>query len=251
MRSVFGFLDPFVPRPRTLQSRIVVVFAILVVAIQGAVLVLLDAALSSSADVRIRDELVVGERVFRRVLEQNGRQLMQAAEVLSRDFGFREAVATRDVDTLHSVLRNHGARIGVEAMSIVSQDGRILADSVQTDVTGKAFEHAWLLKLASSEGRALGLVVRDEAVHQMVIVPVLAPQPVAWAGCPRDGRSLRERSGKPHRAQGVLPDTLGPGRLEAARFAPWRHPGRDTRRIADASAGARAARTYRRRERRA
>ena len=100
MERIRRVLGPFLPPLHSLQSRIVLFFAILIVAIQAVVLVLLDAALSRSSDVRIREELLVGERVFKRVLEQNSRQLMQAAEVLSRDFGFREAVATRDLDTI-------------------------------------------------------------------------------------------------------------------------------------------------------
>jgi diguanylate cyclase (GGDEF)-like protein len=177
MRSPRSFLPPL----RSLQSRIIVVFAVLIVAIQAAVVLLLDAALSRTAEVRLREDLVVGERVFRRVLEQNNRQLMQSAEVLSRDFGFREAVATRDVDTMRSALANHGARIGVDAMAVVSQQDQVLADALRPGTDGKPFRDAWLVSAARAEGRAFGLVVEDRQAYQMVIVPVLAPQPVAWA----------------------------------------------------------------------
>ena len=79
------------------------------------------------------------------------------------------------------MLKNHGMRIGVEAMAIVSPDGVVIADTLRPEAAGKPFADGWLLAAARSQGRALGLVSRGAKGYQMVIVPVLAPQPVAWA----------------------------------------------------------------------
>ena len=68
------------------------------------------------------EELHVGERVFLRLLDQNRQRLLQAAEVLSKDFAFRKAVATGDAPTISSVLENHGTRIQASVMMLVSLD---------------------------------------------------------------------------------------------------------------------------------
>ncbi|HTQ75969.1 MAG TPA: GGDEF domain-containing protein, partial [Burkholderiales bacterium] len=87
---------------KSLQWRIVFFFAILLVVVQGVALILLDVANSRTARATTSDELAVGERIFRRQIEQNSRQLAQAAEVLSLDYAFRQAVATRDLETIRS-----------------------------------------------------------------------------------------------------------------------------------------------------
>ena len=95
-----------------LQRRIVLFVAGLLVPVLGAVLLVVNAVNQRNARAAIDDGLAVGARVFERLLEQNNRQLIQAAEILSLDFAFRQAVATRDLRTTESVLSNHGARGG-------------------------------------------------------------------------------------------------------------------------------------------
>src|SRR3954466_10914817 len=87
---------------RTLQSRIVVFFLVLLALVQGGALFLLQHANERNARNNIRQELDVGERVFRRLSEQNVARLTQAVEILSLDFAFRQAVATLDLPTIQS-----------------------------------------------------------------------------------------------------------------------------------------------------
>jgi diguanylate cyclase (GGDEF)-like protein len=189
-----ALLERLVPRTRTLQGRIVIFFAILLIAVQAVVLVLLDAALSRNAQLRIDEELRIGERVFSRVLEQNSRQLFQAAEVLSRDFGFRDAVTTGDLETVHSALINHGARIGSTATAVISPKGKVIADTLPGDLPGKPFAFDALIAAAEHDGRASGTLLRGRSAFHMVVLPVLAPELVAWAifGFPIDRKLVRE-----------------------------------------------------------
>ena len=48
-----------------------------------------------------------------------------------RDFAFREAIATHDTGTIASVLANHGARIGADAMVFVDLEGQVVSDTLQ------------------------------------------------------------------------------------------------------------------------
>ena len=165
---------------RSLQSRIVLLFVALLALVQGTALLLVNAANERNARDHIRQELAVGERIFRRLLEQNHARLAQAAELLSLDFAFREAAATRDLPTIHSVLLNHGARIRADRMALVSLEGQVLADTLYPQHAGQPFQPARLLQAAGQQGRATGMVQDGGRTFQVAVLPVLAPTPIAW-----------------------------------------------------------------------
>jgi diguanylate cyclase (GGDEF)-like protein len=166
---------------KSLQWRIVFFFALLLMVVQGVTLLMVDAASSRSGRATIKDELAVGERIFRRQLEQSGRQLMQGAEILSLDFAFREAVATRDLATIRSALANHGARIQAGFAALVSLERTFIADTRRPGNAGQAFVFPGLMDKAEKTGRASGVALVEGQAFQLVVVPVLAPAPIAWA----------------------------------------------------------------------
>jgi diguanylate cyclase (GGDEF)-like protein len=158
----------------------VLLFGALLVLVQGTALLLVNAVNERNARDHIQRELAVGERIFRRLFDQNHARLAQAAQLLSLDFAFREATATRDLPTMHSMLMNHGARIGADKMALVSLEGRVLADTLDPQHAGEPFEPARLLHAAEREGQATGMVYDEGRAFQVVVVPVLAPTPIAW-----------------------------------------------------------------------
>jgi diguanylate cyclase (GGDEF)-like protein len=168
-------------RFRSLQSRIVLFFVALLVVVQGVTLLLVNAATERSARDDIRHDLDVGEKIFRRLLEQNHARLKQAAEVLALDFAFRDAAATRDLSTIESALVNHGSRIRADEMALVSLERRVLADTLDRARVGRPFPFPRLLDAAERDGAAAGTVLVDGAAFQLVLVPVQAPTPIAWA----------------------------------------------------------------------
>lgn len=165
---------------RSLETRIVVFFVILLALVQVTAFLLVSAANQAIAKREVLNQIGVGERVFRRLLEQNGRQLSQAATVLAADFGFREAIATRDTDTIVSVLRNHGARISASVVMLTDLDNKLLADTLRPDLAGQPFPYADLLAAAMERRQASAVVLIDSRPYQLVVVPVLAPLPIAW-----------------------------------------------------------------------
>ena len=168
-------------RLASLQSRIVVFFLVLLAVVQGVALLLLHHANERNARANIRQELDVGERVFRRLTEQNTARLTQAVEILSLDFAFRQAVATRDLATIQSVLLNHGARIQADKMALLSLNRQVIADTSDPRLAGRAFAYPALLEAAERDGRASGIVMQGGRAYQVAVVPVLAPTPIAWA----------------------------------------------------------------------
>src|SRR5689334_9163781 len=156
-------------RLRTLQSRIVVFFLVLLALVQGGALFLLQHANGRNARNNIRQELDVGERVFRRLSEQNTARLTQAVEILSLDFAFRQAVATLDLPTIQSVLLNHGARIQADKMALLSLDRKVLADTTDPRIAGRAFAYPALLKAAERDGRASGIIMQGNRAYQVSV----------------------------------------------------------------------------------
>jgi diguanylate cyclase (GGDEF)-like protein len=165
----------------SLQARLVAFFGGLLIVALGGVLFAVNLVNSRSARENVDEELVLGEKVFQELVRQNNRQLTQAAEVLSLDFAFRQAVATGDVQTTESVLANHGARINADLAILIGLDDKVIADTANRERIGKPFPFRFVLDTAEKEGGAGRLVVDGGNLYQLVVVPVRAPEPIAWA----------------------------------------------------------------------
>jgi len=166
----------------SLGTRLVLFFVVLLVLVQGLSAFLVTQANSQIARETIDGELEQGERVFRKLLSQNQARLEQGVALLSSDFAFRQAIATNDSGTILSVLRNHGARLGANVMTLASLENVVRADTLDENRVGKSFAFPDLIRLAKAAGKASSAVIRDGKLYQLVVVPVLAPEPIAWVG---------------------------------------------------------------------
>ena len=164
----------------SLRWRIALFFVVLLVLVLGVAAILVTRANAQIARDTIDQQLVQGERVFQRLLAQNQARLQQGAAILSADFAFRQAIASNDAGTILSVLRNHGARVGAAAMVLVSLEGRVRADTQDPTRAGKPFAFGSLLGQAAAANHASSLVHFDGRLYQLIVVPVLAPEPIAW-----------------------------------------------------------------------
>ena len=166
-------------RGRSLQTRIIALFLLLMVFVQVGGFVLINTIGLAAAHKTVAAELDAGARVFNRLLEQDGQRLAQGARLLTSDYAFREAVATGDRATIASVLANHGKRIDASMMMLINLDQHVIAD-MQGEATGRSFTFPGLIKKAMTAQQATAMVVVDEHLYQLVVLPVLAPLPVAW-----------------------------------------------------------------------
>ncbi|WP_254427008.1 bifunctional diguanylate cyclase/phosphodiesterase [Herbaspirillum sp. VT-16-41] len=165
-----------------LESKIVALFIILIVVVQLAGFVAIRTAIDRNARSAISDELVIGERVFTRLLDQNAQKLTQGARLLASDFGFRQAIGTDDHDTIGSVLANHGARIGASMGMLIATDGTIRASTMEypdTDLQRSSLELVRKADKDNANGAAESVVV-GENLFQIVAVPIKAPVTIAW-----------------------------------------------------------------------
>ncbi len=177
-----------------LRTRIALTFLALLGAVIGAALFAVSAANQSNAEREITRQLEVGRLVFERALESNRRVLTQAAQVLTADFGFKDAVATNDADTIGSTLETQGLRIGATLMELISLDGNVVATAGSKSQVGAPFKHRELLTRPGTGGARTAIEVEDGHVYQLVMVTVNSPLPVAWivVGFELDAASVKE-----------------------------------------------------------
>ncbi|MDP9065601.1 MAG: EAL domain-containing protein [Pseudomonadota bacterium] len=177
-----------------LRTRITVTFLLLLAAVLTAALGTVSAANHRNAAREVQHQLDTGTRVFRRVLEANRRQLTQAADAVAADYGFREAVATRDVDTLVSALENAGGRIGASMVVLTTLDGKVLASFGSRTLAGMPFAAASSVPVEGAADGATAAIVESGHIYQLVGVVVRSPLPVArvYMGFELDAAAARE-----------------------------------------------------------
>jgi diguanylate cyclase (GGDEF)-like protein len=177
-----------------LRTRIAVTFLLLLAAVLAAALGAVSATNNVNAEREVQRQLDVGTSVFSRLLESNRRQLTQAAQAVAADYGFREAVATRDTDTLVSVLENSGKRIGAAMVVLTSLNGEVIAASGLHVKAGAPFPLSSEQRSNMAGDSATSLILDNGRIYQLVTVSVRSPLPVAWIamGFELDDKAARE-----------------------------------------------------------
>ena len=166
---------------RHFRSRLLFYFAGLFVLTLVSIFFLVDQIFRHNTEAVIQNELMVAERVFSRLLEERNLQLTQWAIALAGDYAFKRVMTTSDHGTLHSALFNLSQRVGADAAMLVSIDYELLADVAQPDNASKPpFFAADMIQRAEENGTAATLVLIDGQPYQLVAVPILAPDPIAW-----------------------------------------------------------------------
>jgi diguanylate cyclase (GGDEF)-like protein len=174
-----------------LRTRIALTFLLLLTAVLAAALGAVSAANRASAQLEVQRQLDVGASVFSRLLESNRRQLTQAAQAVAADYGFREAVAARDTDTLASALENSGQRIGAAMVVLTTLKGEVIAASGAQVKAGAPFPISPTSRAGES---GTSMMVDRGRIYQLVTVAVRSPLPVAWIamGFELDDKAARE-----------------------------------------------------------
>jgi diguanylate cyclase (GGDEF)-like protein len=164
---------------RSLQTRILSLLVLLTLVVQAGGFVLINTVGLAAARKTATEELNAGALVFTRLLEQDTHRLLQGARLLSADYAFREVIGTGDAGTINSVLVNHGKRIDADVMMLIGLDQRVAADALG-DTAGQPFPFRHLLDKAQVAQQASSMVLLHGRLYELVIVPVMAPTPIAW-----------------------------------------------------------------------
>lgn len=131
-------------------------------------------SVSANARGQVERELTSAGAVFDRVWAMRARQLTDGATVLSRDFGFREAVATGDAPTVESALDNLRGRLALDRAMLVGMDGAITGGG---DLDEAAAADLWH---ALDGGATSGVLTIRGRPYQAVASPILAPELTGW-----------------------------------------------------------------------
>jgi diguanylate cyclase (GGDEF)-like protein len=164
-----------VPPFRSLSARLTVQFALLFAAAMLIVSAALSSVIAGSASREVASQLQSSGAVYDRLWQQRAHELQSAAQLLARDFGFREAVASGDEATMRSALGNSASRLKVRTAFIISADGRVTSTDASLPLA-----QAGPLWEALDEGRMTGVSVLRGKPRQLVAAPIMAPNLVGW-----------------------------------------------------------------------
>ena len=161
------------------QARIAGVLVLLLLVVVGALYVAVQAATNAAVRSQANEQLEVGSLVFQRLLEMRGSQLHDAVQVLAADFGFKDAVASGDAETIRSALANHGARINASVVMMLSLDGRleVSTDQQVSEQTAKRLSAQVVQR--QREGVQIFLMPIADKIYLLVQATVTAPLPIA------------------------------------------------------------------------
>jgi len=160
---------------RRIRTRLAVLYAGLFAVALAFVAIALYAVIATTAERQVRSELGASATVFDRLWTMRSRELGNAAGVLARDFGFREAVATGDPRTVESALDNLKARLGLKVAFIVNYDGSVTG----TRDEGLKREAAKLWTPLDA-GETSGVARLGGVPHHVVAAPILSPTLSGW-----------------------------------------------------------------------
>lgn len=162
------------------QTKLALFITALFIVLQGAAFFLVQQAIVQNIFDQSRDQLTAANRIFTSRVAATVNALAEGSRILASDFGFRTAVATNDNPTILSALNNLGARIAADRVMLVSLDYEVVADTNNPDAEPTDFPFFDLIDVAEERSRAESIAVLDGRIYEFVVVPVLAPVPIAW-----------------------------------------------------------------------
>lgn len=164
----------------SLRSRITLTFLSLILIVQFIGFNAIRLSIEENARASINEQLEVGEGVFLNLLNQRGENLTQGASILANDYGFKQAIASGDIDTVASALENHSARIAADISLIFSPDLTLQATAgdIQAYIVDEPISK--LIESAQTGGAPYSVEIFNGIPYQLVAVPVRAPLVIAW-----------------------------------------------------------------------
>ena len=158
----------------SLKVRIAALYALLFAAVLAIVMITVGQGIERFGERSASRDLTANARVFDEILELRASQMRGAADVLSRDFGFREAVATRDEGTIVSALDSLRNRSRSSAAFVVGLDGSVVGTP---GAKLPAVETIWG---PLDEGRERGVIRLEGRLALAAASPIEAPNTIGW-----------------------------------------------------------------------
>jgi len=161
------------------KNRLLILIVSLMALAQGVTMALALASIRAQVRSDSVRQLVDTRAMLETTLTERSRRLHSAADVLVRDYGFKEAVASADQVTIQSALGNHAQRVGADLAVLYSLAGEVI--SANTPQLAVQARHS--LRLVDSEEQTAAFApfaLIGGHPYQIVLAPLRAPQVVGW-----------------------------------------------------------------------
>ncbi|MBU2237104.1 MAG: diguanylate cyclase, partial [Gammaproteobacteria bacterium] len=166
---------------KSFQARLIMFVLVLLALVQlGTALAVLSSLKEDNYKQGVHS-IDVSRNVFDLFLEARAEQLTKGVEILTSDFGFKQAVATRETGTIRSVLQNHGARINADISVLVSPQGELITATQELNISNTIAELVFAARRSGGSSISTMIALNNQA-YQLVLVPIKAPNLVAWVG---------------------------------------------------------------------
>ncbi|TFW29813.1 EAL domain-containing protein [Massilia arenosa] len=170
-------------RFKSLEGRIATLFLLLILVVQVAGLAFIQQGIVSNARSAIGAELANGEKVFRKLMEQNAQKRRFSAQILARDTGFVQAIgnhADDDRPTIESALSNSTSRARADFSMLVDAEHKVIVPAGPMHSAPLEALVMRLLDQAEQADGAAGTAVVGGKPYQLVVTPVKAPITIGW-----------------------------------------------------------------------
>ncbi|MDI1309948.1 MAG: EAL domain-containing protein [Methylotenera sp.] len=171
---------------KSLNTRITFIFLVLILSIQIIGSIAIRFSIEKNARASVSEQLALGEKIFLSLLNQNSESLTQGARILAIDYGFRQAIASNDEETILSALNNQQKRLGANiSVFYTSSNFYPTADDHQIVEGEKIYEVVKsavtvLVETAQESGDFKSFAIFNNEPYQLVAVPVKAPLTIGW-----------------------------------------------------------------------
>jgi len=172
------------------QTKLTIIYLALFLSIQSVLLLAFYDTVTKNVGEQVQDQLAASTRVFKQVIDERIIALGDKAQLLARDDGFRSVIAPAlqselqelvESGTVLSALKNFSQRIKSDLAIIYDLDNTVVAVVPdETKVSRLPVLSDQLKDHAETEGVASTIVAIDGRIYDLVLVPVFAPDLVAW-----------------------------------------------------------------------
>ncbi|HEY9042272.1 MAG TPA: EAL domain-containing protein [Rheinheimera sp.] len=166
---------------RSLRTKLILLMLLMLSLLATAAGLATLNTMKRDSEEQARHILNVAGKVLLETLSTRAQQLRSSSQVLATDFGFRNAVATAEQDTIESVLANHGSRINASLMLLLGTDGSLLASS-EAAITAQDIAPLFNQVHYNDAAPVSDIQQLAGRPYQLVLAPVKAPQLIAWVG---------------------------------------------------------------------
>lgn len=165
------------------QTKLTIVYLALFLAVQGVVIMSIYTSVTDNVRDQIQGQLNSSGQIINRLVQDQSAVFGARAVDISKEFGFRQAVATQDEATVTSALITQSTRVNADAAFVIDLDNQLVASVGAAPVAMQAITLPESLKeMSEDEGFATSFVALDGRIFEIVLAPIVAPVTTGWVG---------------------------------------------------------------------